>query len=574
MKRETPWLRGPRGSDIIGCMRSVRCVVAAAVAVVFADGCRKSGGGDPSPVVTAIAVSPADALLSLTVGESASEGFTATASYDDGTDADVTSEVVWSLASPGVGAFTGATLQVAPLDEPGAVGSVVTATLGDVSGSGYVTVVAVGSADTLVTLPSSDAVSAELTMTARAPDAADVFFVVDATGSMGGEIVNLQNAFASTIVPAIAADVPNARFGVAAFMDFPVAPYGNTDASATCTGAEAAADQPLKVRQVLTTSQTAAAAGIGSLRTSTAPIGCGGDLPESMIEALYLTATGDALSAPSPTLVPASNLGFRDDALKVLITVSDIASHAPGEATSCNGTSVDYGGAVLTAAHTRAQAEAALAASCMQVVGISSDSGNTCSATADLTAFATATGARVPPSAWDADTRPAGCAANQCCTSVNGAGVATDADGLCPLVFRTDSNGTGLGANAAFNVTAVRRFAGREITIALVGETASLDGTPLPSGTTADFLESLTATSFVEPAEPPALPDPTLAGAAFQGVAADTELTWTMSLANDVVAPAPTPRLYRLRAQALADGCLVADEHTIYVFVPRTATAR
>jgi hypothetical protein len=57
------------------------------------------------------------------------------------------------------------------------------------------------------------------------------------------------------------------------------------------------------------------------------------------------------------------------------------------------------------------------------------------------------TGAVVPPSAWSAGgaARPAGCAASQCCTGVNGAGEAPDGGGLCPLVFTVQSSGAGLG---------------------------------------------------------------------------------------------------------------------------------
>lgn len=545
----------------------------ALLALLIVTGCKKAGGGggDGGPALVSIAVSPADALVSLGVSTAGAQTFVATGTWDDESTADVTGDVTWSLANGAIGSFTGATLQIAALTEVATTGSTITASLDGVDGAAYLTVVALGTADLLFTLPYLDTAgpsTQNAKLVARRPSASDVFLLVDATGSMGGEIANLKSALTATIAPGIRAEIPDSNFGVAAFMDFPVAPYGSTNASADCTGAEAAADQPLKVRQVLTSSLSVAQAAVNGL-SGTAPIGCGGDFPEALIEGLYQTATGGGLNAPSPTSVPAVDPGFREGASHVIVAVSDIASHAPGETTSCNGTSVDYGGAVAMAAHTRTAAKSALGAACLQVIGIASDSGNTCSAAPDLSDFATATGARVPPSAWDTGTRPAGCAANQCCTGISGVGLATDGDGLCPLVFRADSNGAGLGSQIVTGFVSLGRFAGREITALVSGENASVDGAALPAGTTADFVSGATPVSFAEPLEPPALPDPTFDAMGFHGVAADTELTWSVAAFNDVIASAAAPRLFRARLQLIADGCHVADERNLLFLVPR-----
>ena len=53
---------------------------------------------------------------------------------------------------------------------------------------------------------------------------ADVFFSIDNTGSLDGETANLQTNLVSTIIPQIAAVIPNAAFGVGRFRDFPIDP--------------------------------------------------------------------------------------------------------------------------------------------------------------------------------------------------------------------------------------------------------------------------------------------------------------------------------------------------------------
>ena len=56
---------------------------------------------------------------------------------------------------------------------------------------------------------------------------ADVFFLMDTTGSMSGAIANLKSGLSTTIIPEIDAMIPNAWFGVGFFDDYPVSPYGS-----------------------------------------------------------------------------------------------------------------------------------------------------------------------------------------------------------------------------------------------------------------------------------------------------------------------------------------------------------
>lgn len=539
------------------------------------DSSRKNGRQD----IASIAISPANAIVQLETTAPGSQAFTATASFDDGSSGDVTEDVTWDVENPAVGAIFGSTLQIPGFGNVGVAGSIITASLGEVQGETHFTVVALGTSDLLFTLPHLDpagSVERNATFVAHRPERADVFFLVDATESMGEEIANLQTGLTSTVVPGIRAEIADTRFGVGAIQDFPVAPYGAVSSLTECGAGADVPDQPFKLTQAVTDSVVYAQVGVNDLTVSGgAPIGCGLDWPEATIEALYQMSTGEGLDAPSPTHVPATSVGFRDDAARVVVVASDALSHAPGEFTVCSigkggGSIADYDGDLEDIAHTRAQAKGALAQVCAQVIGVSSDPGrgdDACRADADLEDFATTTGARVPPSAWDVPARPAGCGATQCCTGLNGAGRAADADGLCPLVFRVSETGAGLANDVVSGFSLLTRYASLDITLTLLGETQSLNGVPLPADTTTlDFLDAMTPSAFAAPAGPPLLPDPTFDATGFYGAVPDTELTYTVEAFNDLIAPLSDPQLFRARAQ-ITDGCTVLDERVLLFLV-------
>jgi hypothetical protein len=68
---------------------------------------------------------------------------------------------------------------------------------------------------------------------------ADVYFLVDMTGSMGGARTNLINGLVDTIIPGIESDVPDVWFGAGGFDDYPLEPYGGSGGvvdGVSCTG--------------------------------------------------------------------------------------------------------------------------------------------------------------------------------------------------------------------------------------------------------------------------------------------------------------------------------------------------
>ncbi|MEZ4401094.1 MAG: hypothetical protein R3B06_13805 [Kofleriaceae bacterium] len=551
------------------------------------DGGVDGTGGTDAPLphqLVGILVTPTNPLLEVDLNAPTSQAFVATGTYLDGVSEDLSAQVTWTVANPAVGAMTGATLNIPGFAAATAEVSRITATMGTVTGEAQITVVAYRRSgptqDFFFILPYQDpAGNAQrpLDFTTTIPSL-DVFFLMDTTGSMFGAITNLQNALSSSVVPGIRAEVADSQFGVGAFEDFPDGIHGSLHGSDCGRGGVADPDQPFHLFQTITDNVAAAQAGVGRLSNGTAgPIGCGQDTPESAIESLYQAATGEGLTGPGLTSVPANHAGvggvaFRPDSMPVIVQITDAVSHAPGENTTCGGEAINYSGAVLPVAHTRAAAKSAIAGICGRVVGVSVlPSFGTCSGQADLEDFATATGALVPPAAWDVAARPAGCAATQCCTGINGAGRAPNAQGLCPVVFQAAANGSGLGANIVTGIRMLTRFATFDVESARLGVTTDIVGNPLPAPhTTADFIRAVTPVSFVLPPPPPNLPDPTFDATSFHGVTPGTGVSFTVEAFNDFVPETNDAQIFRANIQVLAGGCTPLDQREVLILVPPT----
>lgn len=545
-------------------------------------------GGEPvidAPhALSAIEITPVNSIIELDLNTPATQAFTALGRYQDSVDEDVTARVTWTVSNPAVGTMAGATLEIPAFGAVAVEVSRITAALDGVTGEAQITVVAYRRTGTqqdfFFVLPYQDPagpITKPLDFGTAIPSL-DVFFLMDTTGSMFGEITNLQNALTGTIVPGIQAEVPNTQFGIGAYEDFPVDGYGSLQGSACGRGGLPTPDQPLHVFQTITNNVTAVQAAVGQYSTATGPIGCGADWPEAAIEALYQVATGTGLTGPGLTSVPASTVGvggvaFRPETMPVVVTITDAMSHAPGETTMCGADSVNYAGTVAAVAHTRAQTKAALGGICARAVGVASIEPTlpspTCTGQADLEDLATATGTRVPPSAWDLPARPAGCATGQCCTDTNGAGRAPDAQGLCPLVFRTDQNGTGLGAHIVTGIKMLTRFATFDVSSERQGVTTDVDGTPLPTPyTTADFIKLVMPSGFTLPPAPPVLPAPTFDATTFFAVTPGTRVQFDVRALNDFVPQTQDAQIFRAEIRVLAGGCTALDQREVLILVP------
>ena len=148
---------------------------------------------------------------------------------------------------------------------------------------------------------------------------ADVYFLVDATGSMGDEIDNVRSTL-STIAAQAKAAIPDLQMGVGSFRDFPYASYGDEG------------DAPYAHQISVTDDLASVQQGLSSLYA-----GGGGDMAESQVEALYQAASGEGLTSNAgPTAnIPAASCAagmrgypcFRPASTPVLVLVSDAPWH-------------------------------------------------------------------------------------------------------------------------------------------------------------------------------------------------------------------------------------------------------
>ena len=556
------------------------------------DGANGDGTGLPH-TLTSLVVSPTNPIVELDLNQTGSQDFTVTAGYADGTTDDVTSQVTWSVMNPAVGAMAGATLQIPSFNTSTAQVSLLGATYNGITGNAQVTVVAYRKSgaqqDFFFVLPYQDPggqMTKPLDFATTIP-ALDVFFLMDTTGSMYGEISNLQSALTGTVIPGIQNTVANSAFGVGALEDFPVDGFGSPHGSDCNRGGDAAPDQPFKLRQQITTTASLVQSAVNGLSNGVnAPIGCGADTPEAGLEAIYQAATGEGITGPSPTSVPANHNGiggvaFRPGTMPVIVDITDAVSHGVGETVVCQASGFNeptaYDATVTPFAHSRAQTKTALSNICARVVGISaipswaSPNYLNCTGEEYLRDLATSTGARVPPAAWDVGTRPAGCAASQCCTGNNGAGVAPDGNGLCPVVFDVTSTGAGVSTNIVTGIQMLTRFATFDVPTDKQGVGSDINGVAIPGGhTTDEFIKAITPTGFTKPPPPPVLPDPTFDATQFYGVTPGTHVDFAVNAYNDFVMQTQQAQIFRATIRVLAGGCTPLDQRDVLILVPPT----
>ncbi|MCB9596354.1 MAG: hypothetical protein H6719_26765 [Sandaracinaceae bacterium] len=195
---------------------------------------------------------------------------------------------------------------------------------------------------------------------------ADIYFLMDNTGSMGGTISALQAGLTSTVIPDIRARIPNAWFGVGGFDDYPRGTYGGVNVRTDAVGI--IHDQAFFQYTTMTSSTTAAQTAVNRYGTN-----WGYDGPESGVAALYALGSRDTLSgyarfpgnvSTAPTC-PSGYTGmacFRPTAVPIVIVMTDVDQH---NSPTC---SCDYSG--VPGAPTWTQMTTALSTINARVVGI------------------------------------------------------------------------------------------------------------------------------------------------------------------------------------------------------------
>lgn len=387
-------------------------------------------------------------------------------------------------------------------------------------------------ADLSVTLPFEGPAATTDLEASAALGRLDVVFSIDATGSYGGEIDELQGALVDVVIPGLTASVPDVSFAVVRFEDVPFAPFGEPD------------DLAYTLLTPMTSDPARVAGAVAQLDS---PLGAGGDEPEAGIEALYQIARGTGLVVDGQVLAApwsgqaaagggaAPGVGFRDDAFRVVVHATDAPSHDAS----------DYGG-VVPGAHGRDETLSALAASHIRVIGIASSE----RARPDLEQLARATGAAVPATG------------GHCATGIRGASRSPDPDGTCPLVYDIDANGVGLSRTVVSAIGAVTDALtydevwgeAEDDRLGFVQSVEAVRATPPEGGTAPTSADRRPAGDGVLDT--------------FENVRSGTMLVFTAHLANTTVEPADYDQVFTVTILLRGDG-LELVRRTVRVTVPR-----
>ncbi|MEM1416059.1 MAG: hypothetical protein AAGH15_14220 [Myxococcota bacterium] len=385
---------------------------------------------------------------------------------------------------------------------------------------------------------------------------ADVFFLVDMTGSMQGERTNLIGGLLDVVIPGIEGAIDDVHFGVGGMDDYPYAaegrtPYGDPrdlpfyllrdigppDADVGRWSLEAG---PERCPNDVTDGSDQGIGTIEGMPNGTPdileaveglPCHFGADFPESYVPALYATASGEGLSWPMGS-IPArvcpptgpdtdgSFTGypcFRPGALPIVLLFGDAPFHdGPGGSNAYSFDSPSFDEAV-----------AALNGIGARVVPIFSGGAE---GQADYRAIATATGS------VDVDDEP--------------------------LFFQIASDGSGLDTTV---VEAVRDLVG---------------GTPQDVSTRTENVpgnpDDVDATRFIERIVPlggfPVAGFERFDESAFYRVIPGTQVEFGVDFYNGVRPPTDKAEIFEARIVVVGNGVADLDSRNVYVVVPPEGT--
>jgi hypothetical protein len=283
----------------------------------------------------------------------------------------------------------------------------------------------------------------------------DVGFIVDTTGSMGGEIANLKANLSTTIIPALKAKIPSLGVGIAAHDDVPYGGYG----SPGCLGGDFPFYFTLTPQGYVTTVTADSQSAATALTTH-----CGSDASEAQVLAMYHAITGSGITWPgssTPAVTPPAGtfgaMHFRSDALPIVINITDVSHHNGKRALDKTGTTYDtvYQDVYSFSTWNVDNVVTKMNAIGAHFIGVACDNGARLMGTYDpygYHAYITdKTNSNVPPSSFTGGT---------CNTGVSGAAVAADGPTIggvkqCRSVFSINTTGLGLGTSIVDGVVAV-----------------------------------------------------------------------------------------------------------------------
>lgn len=392
---------------------------------------------------------------------------------------------------------------------------------------------------------------------------ADVFFLMDTTGSMYEEVGNVQSAMESVIIPGVQGLIPDVQFGAGGFDDFPVGGHG------------AGSDLPYyHLIDIVPFDQDMGSLGgtflpSSDVRTYSAsgangtpdivdavrgyPRHSGSNGCESGVEGLYQAATGMGVSwgsgsVPRKTCVsppdePGMRRGypcFRPDSLPIVVLVSDAPFKPPTpssllpntlEGDACNVTRE------VPSAATYDTAVTALRSIGARVVSLSTDS--------------------IP----SYDGYPA---TNHLCGISRDTG-SVRADGS-PLCFELGTSGTGIDSRV---VNAIAELVGgtpQDVST----RTENVPGNPDEFDATT-FIKAITPVEGYRDGIPGANPGvsyTSLDATTFYGVIPGTLVDFEVDFWNDVRPPAATAQVFQARIIVVGNGVARLDQRRVFIVVP------
>lgn len=345
----------------------------------------------------------------------------------------------------------------------------------------------------------------------------DVLFLIDVTASMGRELDEIRAGLSDRLAPAIYAQIPNAQLAVATFADFAIGEFGLGD------------DVPFKLIAPMSSDLARVQVAMTGIT-----LGSGNDGPESQVEALFQSATGEGLVGLDargaevtwiPTSLGCSHGGFgypcfRDDALPMIFLVTDAPFHngPRGE----NPYLPTLGG---TPVATYVTAIAALNERRIRVVGFWSGGDDEGISMLEQTAVDTG---------------------------------ATRRDGT-PLVFDIGRNGEFLDDRV---IQAMQNFVDG---VVLDIDAVPLDPTPDDGFDVRTLVEAITPLRAV-PMDGIGRID-AMAGV-FLGVRAGTEVVFQLRVRSDIVTPTTEPQEFLLDVQFRGDGRSNLGVHRVRIVIP------
>ncbi len=355
---------------------------------------------------------------------------------------------------------------------------------------------------------------------------ADVYFLMDTTGSMDGEIANLKSTLTGTIIPAINLAIPDAWYGVGYFDDYPTSP-----STAYSYGDATAGDVPY--RNVLNSTSSAAAA---NAAVAALVMRDGNDTAESQIPALYAVATGSSLWGGTPA-APACAAGyrgypcFRPGTIPIIVMFTDAPFH------NDPGALLPY--AALVGAPSYAATVAALRAIGARVITIYSGPATRC-----LNLFCTVS---IPGLAHP-----------------NAIGVATGSVNALgnAVTYTIPASGAGLSTAVVTSIQTLANYSRMDITL-------RANDNPTTAVDERGFIASIATVATAESNTRCAA----RLGTWFQQCLPGTHVVFNVTFQNGLVAPTSVVQVFDFTVDTLGDGTIVLGTTPVRIVVPPIAPA-